>query len=438
LSQIAKPGYKLIKSRFGKHLEIPNDWNYLKIGKFSKIISGEYFAYSDFVDSGIPVLKIDNVMHGKIDWTNITYVPKEFLKKHKEMVLKNGDIVLALNRPITHNLVKVARLFDSDVPSMLYQRVGKFQIENNKKMTETFLYFFLNSPYFKQIIFRILIGTDQPYVKTTELLRQDFGFPNEIKEQKNIASILSNTDSQIQQTRKIIEHAQKLKQGLMQKLLTKGIGHTNFQNVKDFFKKQFKISKKWDYPKFSSVVKVNPGTKVNSEFASYVPMDAVNTDSMKVDYFEKRRVRDHNGLPRFLENDVLFARITPSTENGKTALMENFKGVGIASSELTVLRPGPKVLPRYLFYYVKSHRIRQFAISQMLGTTNRQRVPEYVFEKDLNFELPPIKEQKKIVSILSNIDSQITEKKKIHSKLIQLKRGQMQKLLTGQIRVTQN
>lgn len=156
-------------------------------------------------------------------------------------------------------------------------------------------------------------------------------------------------------------------------------------------------------------MKVNPITKIVSKTAPYVPMDAVDTDNPHVNYLEERNVDENSNLFKFQTNDVLFARITPSTENGKTALMENFSRKGIASSELTVLRPTEKVEPRYLYYYVKSHRIRQFAISQMMGTTNRQRVPDYVFKKDLNFELPPIDKQQKIVSILSNVDNLIVQ-----------------------------
>ena len=159
-------------------------------------------------------------------------------------------------------------------------------------------------------------------------------------------------------------------------------------------------------------------------------MNSVNTNNSKVNYFERRKVSDTSNLPKFLENDVLFARITPSTENGKTALIENFQEVGIASSELTVLRCNHKILPKYLYYYMKSYRIRSFAISQMLGTTNRQRVPEYVFEKDLNFELPPLSEQQKIASILSGVDATIEATQKIIEKTERLKRGLMQQLLT--------
>ncbi len=178
-----------------------------------------------------------------------------------------------------------------------------------------------------------------------------------------------------------------------------------YKKVQNFFKKYFIIPIDWEYPKFASVIYVNPKTKIFSKTAPYVPMDAVNTNCRMVDYYENRNVSDHSNLSKFIEHDILFARITPSTENGKTAFIENFKHVGIASSELTILRPTKKIIPQYLYYYIKSHRIRSFAISQMLGTTNRQRVPEYVFEKDLNFELPSIKEQQKIASILSGVDA---------------------------------
>ena len=51
-----------------------------------------------------------------------------------------------------------------------------------------------------------------------------------IKEQQKIASILSNVDELIQKTEQIIEQTQRLKKGLMQRLLTKGIGHTKFKS----------------------------------------------------------------------------------------------------------------------------------------------------------------------------------------------------------------
>ena len=164
-------------------------------------------------------------------------------------------------------------------------------------------------------------------------------------------------------------------------------------------------------------------------------MGSVDVDDPHFKYYQERYTKQNLSLSKFQENDVLFARITPSTENGKTCIVENFHQKGIVSSELTVLRPTVKIFPKYLYYYVKNNRIRNYTISQMMGTTGRQRVPDSVFKKDLNFELPDIKEQQKIASILSEVDAYIQSNQQYKEKLIKLKKGLMQKLLTGQIRV---
>ena len=248
-------------------------------------------------------------------------------------------------------------------------------------------------------------GSMSTRVKWSDLEKIKFTIPF-VPEQKKIIKIISVIDESITKTQNLLDKLKTYKEFKANDLLTKGIDHTKFKKVKSFFNKDYYIPNSWKYPKFASLVKINPRTIIDTEFASYVPMDAVSTHSSKVDYFERRKVSDHSNLAKFLEYDVLFARITPSTENGKTALIENFQGVGIASSELTILRCSNRVLPKYLYYYMKSYRIRSFAISQMLGTTNRQRVPEYVFKKDLNFELPSFSEQQKISSILSKLDEQ--------------------------------
>ena len=286
--------------------------------------------------------------------------------------------------------------------ALLNQRVCKITTASEKILHQRFIYYTIKKELHHYEL--INIGTTVIHLSKSDIENISIPFPT-ILEQQKIASILSGVDALIESTQKIIEKTEMLKRGLMQKILTKGIGHTKFKKVKNFFNKDYDIPNSWAYPKFASLIKINPRTAIDAEFAAYVPMNAVNTNNSKVNYFERRKVSDISNLPKFLEYDVLFARITPSTENGKTALIENFQEIGVASSELTILRCNERVLPKYLYYYMKSYRIRSFAISQMLGTTNRQRVPEYVFEKDLNFELPLLSEQQKIASILSGVDA---------------------------------
>ena len=203
-------------SHFGR---IPVNWAIDKLERHIKIVSGEYFPYQEFSDHGIPVLKIDNVMYGKVDWTTKTYLPEAYLDIVKYIILNEGDIVLALNRPITNSEVKVAQLTKNDV-SILYQRVGKIKFTSHGIIDKDFFYLYLRSQFFRKLVSKILIGSDQPYVKTTELLRQKFTFPSDLEEQKQISRIVKSIDYFIKNE---VEHnlsLQKLKIGLMQNLLT--------------------------------------------------------------------------------------------------------------------------------------------------------------------------------------------------------------------------
>ncbi len=189
-----------------------------KFGDFLEIQSGEYFTYREFSVKGIPVLKIDNVMHGKVSWETKTYLPKKYLNSHKHLVLSENDIVLALNRPITHNRLKIAKINKNDSPSILYQRVGRF-VFLDPELDKEFFFAFSNTNNFKKLIFRILVGSDQPYVKTTELLRQKIRLP-EISEQRKFAKVFLNFNSQIEQLESKKSSLESLKKGLLHKLLT--------------------------------------------------------------------------------------------------------------------------------------------------------------------------------------------------------------------------
>jgi len=442
--QKLKPSYKLVQWHFGKNHEIPEDWNYENLEKFTKIISGEYFAYSDFIESGIPVLKIDNVMHGKIDWTTKSFLPKKFLQQFEDVVLKEGDIVLALNRPITHNAVKVARLSNSDVPSLLYQRVGKFQFKKEKKIDERFFYVFLNSPNFKQIIFRILIGSDQPYLKTTELLKQKFRFPEKIIEQQKIASILSNCDSSIEQNQNLIEQTERLKKSMMQQLLTKGIGHTKFKKIKWYFGKEIVIPINW---KLKKIVDIGHNFG-DAPFGSM--LKSVDYKENGIPILQGRNIKKNKfiwnqrlyvskekflSIPRSHCNvgDLAFQKIgtigavaiIPKLGKNDTYLLStNMMKMSTKKSEADI---------RFLYYLFTFNETQKRIFSIAKG--NVQPIFNFTMLKQFKVLCPPIAEQQKIASILSKEDSKIEQITKIQEKTKLLKKGLLQKLLTGQIRV---
>ncbi|MBX0325184.1 restriction endonuclease subunit S [Halomicroarcula sp. F13] len=141
----------------------------------------------------------------------------------------------------------------------------------------------------------------------------------------------------------------------------------------------------------------------------HVPMSAVSEDTKRITEFTSKE-NIYSGLSKFKEDDVLFARITPCTENGKVALVanipENYE-MSFGSSEFAVLSAGDEILPRFLYYLCQAPGLRTRAINQMKGASGRKRVPYSFLREEIEIPIPPIEEQKQIVEILDSIFHEI-------------------------------
>lgn len=187
----------------------------------------------------------------------------------------------------------------------------------------------------------------------------------------------------------------------------------------------------WQRLPFSAAVEVNPRrTVARGTLAPFVDMAALPTETRRVRPCRVKPVG--NGGPRFANGDTLFARITPCTENGKTGLVEFLPGEEVAtgSTEFIILGPRPELtLPEFVYYLAKNPAFRSFAVSQMRGTSGRQRVPTSVFD-DFEVGLPPLLEQRKIAAILSSVDDAIEKTQAVIDQARIVKRGLMQELFT--------
>jgi type I restriction enzyme S subunit len=77
--------------------EIPVDWKTLKLGDIISIPSGKGFKKKEYTDDGVRLLRINNVSFGRIIWEDIAFLPNHYLDEHADLVLQEGDILLALN-----------------------------------------------------------------------------------------------------------------------------------------------------------------------------------------------------------------------------------------------------------------------------------------------------------------------------------------------------
>jgi len=188
----------------------------------------------------------------------------------------------------------------------------------------------------------------------------------------------------------------------------------------------------WEYLRLSKISDINPSYKlVNGNIYDFIEMASLPTEGRKIQNITTRKYGTTSGS-RFKQGDILFARITPCTENGKMGLVKSLRtDYGIGSTEFIVISPHEETVDSdYLYYFLKLDSVRNYAVNRMVGTTGRQRVPHEVFKEELYIFLPPLPEQRKIADILSTVEEQIEHTDTLIEKTKELKKGLMQQLLT--------
>ena len=121
-----------------------------------------------------------------------------------------------------------------------------------------------------------------------------------------------------------------------------------------------------------------------------------------------QRIWKGGGNARFMNGDVIFARITPCLEHGKTARIVGIpQRGGFGSTEFFVFRARPGISESaYVYYLARSPQIRKPAIKSMIGASGRQRAQRTVIER-IPVSQPSLSEQRSIASILSAYDDLI-------------------------------
>ncbi|AFG34689.1 restriction endonuclease S subunit [Fervidobacterium pennivorans DSM 9078] len=308
-----------------------------------------------------------------------------------------------------------------------------------KNSLSTFIKYFLNnSQEIKSQISKVIEGTTRTALRFNQVLKFVAMVPP-LPEQRKIAEILETIDNAIEKTDAIIEKYKRIKQGLMQDLLTKGIDENG--NIRDEKTHKFKdsplgrIPEEWEVGYVSNFTEINPITKINpKELYPFIEMDATPIMGKQYKYITLRRGIEAGS--KFKKGDILLARITPSAENGKALLVPDNIEIGIGSTEFIVFRAKENIDNNFLFYLLISNYVRSIAIGLMEGTSGRQRIPKYVFEKVIKVAIPKSKsEQQRIASILSQIDEAIEKEQAYKEKLERIKKGLMEDLLTGKVRV---
>lgn len=199
--------------------KIPTDWELINLKEILEVEGGYAFKSKDYTKDGIPLIRISNVSFGKVEMKDLVKVPISYVEKYEEYSLKEGDIVMALTRPITGGGIKAGQIKRNHIPSLLNQRVGRLRIIDESIISPNFMFWTIFSDNFMNQMQKGLVTMNQPNISPKQIGQFYVPLPPKM-EQNKIAKILLELDKKyiIEQERNL--KLQNIKKGIMNDLLT--------------------------------------------------------------------------------------------------------------------------------------------------------------------------------------------------------------------------
>ncbi len=300
------------------------------------------------------------------------------------------------------------------------------------KVNLSFYKWYLVSDLFHSRLQLVATGSTNSHVRVSpkETLNWRLPIPP-ILEQQKIAKILTSVDEVIEKTQAQIDKLKDLKTGMMQELLTNGIGHTEFKDSP-----VGRIPAEWEVKTVESVLSVIIDYRGKAPPKSEVGVPLITAKNIR-NGFINQEPREYifeeqfdswmvRGMPKY--GDVF---ITTEAPLGNVAKVPNYK-FAIGQRVLT-LRPNELICTEFLLFILQSEKFKKELDLQSTGSTVAG-IKQSTFRKVL-LPVPPIDEQIKISENLNSIVSRVDviQNKLKHFK--SLKKALMQDLLTGKVRV---
>jgi type I restriction enzyme, S subunit len=183
---------------------MPSEWQETTLGEVATVRSGFAFKSSDWVEKGVPVVKISNVKDGRVVLDGCSYVTPEVATEADEYRLCAGDILVAM----TGYIGDVALVRD-DSHIMLNQRVGRFEVKRADLLDPLFLFYFLRLPGIRSEMEGRGYGSAQPNISPDLIHAIEMPLPP-LREQRSIARVLGALDDKIELNRKMNETLEQM------------------------------------------------------------------------------------------------------------------------------------------------------------------------------------------------------------------------------------
>ncbi|AWV88521.1 restriction endonuclease subunit S [Bradymonas sediminis] len=200
--------------------EIPRSWKVYKLGEVAPFQTGYPFKSNEFSQQGDRLLRGSNVGVGTINWSegNTCFFPTTRRDEFRQYLLKDGDVVIGMDRPFINDGFKTAQIQKNDLPALLLQRVGRFLPISNEILLD-FVGLLAESKFVQGYLQKTQKGMDLPHISKSEIENCLVPIPPK-NEQIKIADQISSIKNSIRQNNNSLTQYYQLKKGLLQDLLT--------------------------------------------------------------------------------------------------------------------------------------------------------------------------------------------------------------------------
>ncbi len=295
-----------------------------------------------------------------------------------------------------------------------------------KNVVPDFLPFFMQSEEFAQRAVAISEGSLSPTIKWKTLALQEFIIPPK-DVQRRIADILCAAEDCIVKKEKLVDETELYKEILMQKMLTKGIGHKSFKNSE-----MGRIPEDWIVKRIGDVCKVVTGGTPRTSHSEYFggTINWLKSGDIKKTYIYDTEEKitqlgiENSNAKIHPAGGIAIALSGQGFTRGKTAIL---KEPMACSQSVAIMIPNSELVSEFLHYNLSN---RYMEIRNLTGHQNRSGLNLSIIN-NINITLPPFPEQSCIAKILSKIDDTIEKAQENINKTKELKKMLINGFLNG-------
>ena len=397
----------------------PKDWDESKLLDHVSLVQGLTYTPENVKPTGTLVLRSSNIQNGRLWLEDNVYVNAHV---PKEKMVEQGDILVCVRNGSSALIGKSCVL-----PELKHTTFGAFMSVLRGDSTGYFAKLFESNIVQEQVRGRSNATINQITKKDFQSIQVTV--PKK-PEQEEIARTLSQFDTYIDDLAELIEKKKSIRDGALEDLITKKTRLDGYAGD-------------WTPVTFNQVItpKARIGWQglkkheyLRSGYSYLIGGTDFSNGTVSLDnisYVTKERY-DMDTNIQVSENDVL---VTKDGTIGKIAIVPELNKPATLNSGVFVFRTNSRLVPAFLFRVLQSSVFREFIDTLSAGSTIK-----HLYQKDLKkfeFEIPvDTKEQEAISAVLTAMDEEIRDLETEREKVIQIREGAMDDLLTGRVRLT--